>query len=205
MKTYIQTLLFALTVTLFLPSGVQAQGADRMPLYTADGTSACLTCHSGEKMQAMQDGPHGVHETLATPMGEKGCESCHGPGSFHVSRAHGGRGFPNMINFGAGEHSAPRDVQLNSCLECHQEARGEAHKITFTGSPHDTTEIVCASCHAGHVVTDPIIDDMGAQAENCYSCHEDMKTGHNPFAGKSIDLSLLSCSTCHDVHAVMQD
>ena len=69
----------------------------------------------------------------------------------------------------------------------------------------DTDDIVCSSCHQGHVVQDPILASLEAEAENCESCHENIRQEHNPFEGRSIDLSSLNCSTCHDVHAPIHD
>ena len=186
-----------------LPQTLGAQSAsERQPQFTPEGTESCLVCHSGEKMQLMQNGAHGLKGGPDSPMSQKGCESCHGPGSFHVSRAHGGAGFPAMIYFGTSEDAASRDVQIRACLDCHQSAVAEVEAIAFVGSPHDDEEINCSSCHQGHVEQDPILVDRSAEAENCFSCHEDMREGHNPFEGRSIDLDSLNCSTCHDVHAV---
>ncbi len=110
-----------------------------------------------------------------------------------------------MIEFGGMDDAAPREVQLNACLDCHAEAVGERIAIAFIGSPHDEEEINCSSCHLGHALQDPILADMNAEAENCETCHENIRNEHNPFEGRSIDLETLACSTCHDVHAVKTD
>ena len=203
-KKFIVAVLPGLAWIILFPAGfLYAQNSDqRQPQFTESGTEACMVCHSGEKMQAIQEGARGAGSGLPTPMVERGCESCHGPGSFHVSRAHGGSGFPNMINFGEGANVAPREIQLGACLDCHSETRGQASEIVFINSPHDEKEINCATCHTGHVARDPVVTDMAVQSESCFSCHDKMREEHNPFDGMSIDLASLSCATCHDVHAV---
>ena len=175
------------------------QAGQSLPVYTEEGTEACLFCHSGEKMQAVMAGAHGASQDKPTPMSLEGCESCHGPGSFHVSRAHGGRGFPRLTNFGDVENAAPRSAQVDACLTCHAEATGEAAIIEFTGSPHDIDGITCSTCHAVHVETDPIADGSH-QLETCSNCHGDVAPDHEELLGESVDFEEISCSSCHDVH-----
>jgi len=70
--------------------------------FTAEGAERCLNCHAGERMTIMAETAHGNSQDPHTPFAKQGCESCHGPGSLHVSRARGGRGFPAMITLAAG-------------------------------------------------------------------------------------------------------
>ena len=69
--------------------------------FTEGGTELCLSCHGGESMTIMADTAHGNVDNPHTPYAQKGCESCHGPGSVHVSRAGGGIGFPLLLSPGA--------------------------------------------------------------------------------------------------------
>jgi len=198
--------LAALTVTLaYAPLDSPAQnGFRREPQFTTGGTESCLVCHSGDKMQAIRLGAHGEHAGKQTPMNDKGCESCHGPGSFHVSRAFGGPGFPPLIRFGTGQDDSPRQVQLEACLNCHRQVVDGREATPFVGSPHDQGRFNCSTCHVLHVAQDPLAD-WETQAALCYKCHGRMRTQHNQFEGKGIDLSSLACSACHDVHEVAAD
>ncbi len=173
--------------------------ATRTPSFADGGSEACLRCHSGEKMRAIVSSPHGDTETPGSPFAEHGCESCHGPGSIHVSRAHGGRGFPPLTTFGRGKDVSPREEQIHACLACHANENTGAMRIGFIGSVHDKRTINCSTCHKAHVVTDPI-SNKDQQAKTCYRCHRKQKEEHPRFEGKSIDFDALSCSTCHDVH-----
>ena len=174
----------------------------RTPSYTADGAEACLLCHSGPKMHAIAVGAHGSNGSPDSPLASRGCEACHGPGSIHVSRAHGGRGFPPLTTFGRGSEVSPREEQINACLDCHQEEVGSAGLIEFRGSPHDRRNINCASCHVSHVESDPIYD-REQQFSTCNRCHRKQITEHPRFEDKSIEFDALTCGTCHDVHQVV--
>lgn len=180
-----------------------ARSYSRTPIFTRDGTQSCLTCHSGEKMRAMTSGPHGDAVIPGSPATIHGCESCHGPGSIHVSRAHGGRGFPPLIQFGRGKEASPREEQLRSCLDCHaQEGNGQS-RVAFIGSAHDRQTINCSTCHTLHAENDPL-SDRETQAATCSRCHRRQLADHPRFEDKSIDFDALSCATCHDVHAPAQ-
>lgn len=194
-----------LTIILFLVSTVvsgiplaYSQETKRTPVFTSEGTQSCVVCHSGEKIRSIRAGIHGDDNPLA----EHGCEDCHGPGSFHVSRAHGGRGFPSMIAFGRGADASPRDEQVGACLACHTQSAGDKEAIAFLGSVHDKPFINCSSCHSVHTDVDRI-KDKEEQAAICYACHKKTEAEHPRFEDKSIDFEALSCWTCHNVHKLI--
>lgn len=168
----------------------------RTPVYTENGAADCLRCHSGENIRAIQSSPHGNTE--------HGCESCHGPGSIHISRAHGGRGFPPLTQFGRGSDAAPREEQLQACLDCHSEEGASARVIGFIGSAHDRRTINCSTCHAAHAEFDPMAEQE-QQFATCNRCHRRHLQTHPRFEDKSIDFDALKCSTCHDVHAAVTE
>ena len=174
----------------------------RTPRYTEQGVDACLLCHSGPKMHAIAAGAHGEQGSPDSPLANRGCEACHGPGSFHVSRAHGGKGFPPMISFGRGSEVSPRDTQINTCLACHGEGTGNTAVIEFRDSPHDRRTINCSTCHVSHVESDPI-HDKETQFSTCNRCHRKHIAEHPRFEDKSIDFDALACGICHDVHKVI--
>lgn len=171
----------------------------RIPSYTTEGAAACLRCHSGAGMRAIQAGPHFNIKNPGAPAVNQYCESCHGPGSIHVSRAHGGRGFPPLIEFGRGKDKSPRDEQINACMQCHGTEDAVKKTIGFFGSPHDRKSINCSTCHTVHAEADPI-SERETQQSTCYRCHRKAKTEHPQFEAASMDIQLLKCSDCHDVH-----
>lgn len=200
MRATAVALIFLFSFSLASASEVTgAASGKRTPVYTQEGSEACLRCHSGEAMRTIASGPHGDTENSSAPFATQGCESCHGPGSIHVSRAHGGRGFPPLTAFGRGSGTAPREEQLHACLTCHAEELADTGSIAFIGSVHDKRTINCSTCHKLHVEFDPV-SDKDEQANTCYRCHRRQKEEHSRFEGKSINFDALSCSTCHDVH-----
>jgi len=197
-RVFVLFFLFPLSLAYTGDAKIQ-QSPKRTPSFAEGGTEACLRCHSGEKMRAIVSSPHGDTETPGSPFAEHGCESCHGPGSIHVSRAHGGRGFPPLTTFGRGKDVAPREEQIHVCLACHANENTGTERIGFIGSVHDKRTINCSTCHKAHAETDPI-SNKDQQAKTCYRCHRKQKEEHPRFEGKSINFDALSCSTCHDVH-----
>ena len=175
--------------------------AKRTAQFTEEGSEACMVCHSGEKMRAIAASPHANPDHPSAPRTTQGCEACHGPGSIHVSRAHGGQGFPKMITFGRGSEVSAREQQIDACLSCHSEELGGIQAIEFWGSAHDRKNINCSRCHLIHAETDPI-SEKEQQLTTCYRCHSKMKEEHPRFEDKSIDFDTLSCWDCHDVHKV---
>ena len=197
--------ILVLAVFYCLPGTSAAQEAvkktTRTSIYTKDGTESCLRCHSGEKMRAVAASTHGDAQIQASPAVTHGCESCHGPGSIHISRAHGGKGFPLLTRFGRPDTSSPRDEQLQACLSCHaNESMGEKQMV-FVDSTHDRSNINCSTCHTAHTVSDPM-NDKDTQLRTCNRCHKRHISEHPRFEEKSIDFDALSCSTCHDVHSL---
>jgi DmsE family decaheme c-type cytochrome len=181
--------------------------AKRTAQFTEEGSEACMVCHSGEKMRAIAASPHGNSDNPSAPLFKQGCEDCHGPGSIHVSRAHGGKGFPKMILFGGDPTVSERNEQVDTCLSCHTEDLGSTQAIEFRDSVHDKAQdkqgdkqiISCSNCHVIHTEF-AAIREKEQQAAICYKCHEKTKAEHSRFEDKSIDFDALSCWDCHDVH-----
>lgn len=186
------------------PPGTTGLQDTRSPVFTLDGVKGCHYCHAGDFNQTVAASPHGDVTNPATPYGQHGCESCHGPGSFHVSRAFGGKGRPGLILFGSGPGVSTREEQLAACESCHnEEAEGPA-RIAFRDSAHDSRFINCSTCHSMHVAVEPLSNPID-QAEICLECHRSMRLEHPEVRGRSVDFSQQACSNCHDLHPAPQD
>lgn len=176
----------------------------RTPSYTGEGAAACLKCHSRERMHAIAEGVHGNEANPSSPLSQQSCEACHGPGSIHVSRAHGGVGFPLLIQFGTGPGFSPRDIQIDACLSCHEDQYGHATLIGFRGGKHDRRNINCSTCHEIHSATDPSrITDI--QAATCLRCHRKMREEHPPVGRRQPNFDRIRCARCHDIHPYRGD
>ena len=200
LRTLIAATLLALTG---LVAGAANAGEGRVPTaqYTDTGTDGCLTCHAGDNMTVMAETPHGDPDDPHTPYAQQGCESCHGPGSLHVSRSRGGAGFPALLRFRRDGDPVPD--QLAACLNCHGEDMGETAGMAWTGSLHDTGRITCSTCHEMHVAEN-LLASRDQQIENCGMCHGKQIEEHNRFESRGIAFDRLDCAACHDVHQLMR-
>lgn len=204
LRALILSLLFSLSAACAADENGKPPRIHRTAIYTELGIDDCLRCHSGEKMRAVLASPHLDSARPGTPGAGYGCEDCHGPGSIHISRAHGGQGFPPLTVFGRGSDTAPREEQLHACLACHALDGQGGEAIGFVGSPHDRRTINCSTCHTLHAGSDPI-NDKEHQAKTCNRCHRRHMENHPRFEDKSIDFDALACATCHDVHAAVEE
>lgn len=163
------------------------------PQYTAGGSETCRECHGSEKDKLLAARAHGDPNILHSPYAEKGCESCHGPASLHVSRARGGAGFPALLSFG---DRNTRPEQTAACLNCHANDMGKRKGIDWPGSPHDTPRMTCVSCHRIHAAEDAVSNRDG-QLTVCARCHRKTVAEHRESVRR---FDRLKCSACHKVH-----
>ena len=170
----------------------------RNPSFTVQGAESCYVCHAGENMRAMADSVHGNPDNPLSPAARHECESCHGPGSIHISRAHGGRGFPPLIIFGYGAGAAPRSTQVSACSYCHDGEDG-SKPVVFEGTDHDRSTVNCSACHKAHVREDPVMQ-RGSQAPVCLGCHTAQAEGHPKVGQRVPDFSRMGCAGCHRIH-----
>ena len=186
-----------LMLAVFSSAGAQKPGKVPEAKFTEQGTERCLDCHGGEKMTLIADSPHGNKDNPHAPYAQRGCESCHGKGSLHVSRARGGAGFPDLIQFKR-RGSSVQD-QNAACLDCHSVDMGELEGMAFTGSLHDTGRMTCGTCHTIHTPENAMAN-TAEQKQTCARCHEEQIAAHPKFESKGIVFDKLTCGDCHDVH-----
>ena len=187
---------------------LQAQGDEAGPSrlnppqaqYTADGVEGCLRCHQGDAMSAMAETAHGKMDNPHTPYAQKGCESCHGPGSFHSSRARGGIGFPALLDFHPWRST---ELSNQACMDCHGKDMGELAALNkWQGSIHQSRGMTCVYCHQVHEVEDRQ-KDYRLQREQCSKCHARSLKSHPVLTANGEPRPFLEnarCSACHQVH-----
>ena len=174
-----------------------SKGNSPQAQFTAEGVAGCLRCHAGDHSSIVAETAHGNEENPYTPYANHGCESCHGPGSFHSSRARGGVGFPALLTFRRGEE--PRQEQNQACTSCHGKDMGELQGMQWEGSLHEQKGMTCNFCHQLHAVENQM-RDLQLQREQCSKCHKRKIAAHADFASEGIVFEKLLCSTCHNVH-----
>ena len=135
--------------------------APEVPGATFVGDKACAECHTNICSNFLASAHARIRLEDPRAAGQTGCESCHGPGSLHVTSG-GGRG-KFIVN--PGKNPAP-------CFECHRPIEAEFHLPQH--HPVLETKVNCANCHDPHG-TDIFKGANGlamARAnETCAPCH----------------------------------
>jgi DmsE family decaheme c-type cytochrome len=196
-------LIVLLATSLTMSAVAQDSRTNGLPeaQYTAEGMERCMHCHGGERMTLMAETAHGNLDNPHTPWAKEGCESCHGPGSLHASRARGGRGFPSLVTFARDESA---ETKTQACIGCHAKVMGDQPGMEWTGSAHDTHDITCTTCHTAHAVDMPLKEQQ-KQTDSCTKCHKKQIAAHSRFEDKGIVFDKLTCYDCHDVHQLSHE
>ncbi len=182
-----------------------APGAGRL------GDAACASCHA-ESVAAYAESIHArvMGEQSSTPTrAARGCEGCHGPGEEHVRSGGKGDGGPGWIAFGSRDPDVIRR-ENEACTTCHA---GGTQRL-WEGSPHETRDVGCASCHqvkqpatARHLLV------AADQTTMCGECHpaaraQQLRNRHMPtrpgVAGGGGE-GFMDCGSCHDPHGTISE
>lgn len=193
--------LWMASLPFALNSSAQSARGDTEAQYVEGGAARCLICHGGERMRMVAATVHGDTDNPFTPYSNQGCQSCHGPGSLHVSRARGGIGFPAMLAFNGEE---PPQRYNAACLSCHANDMGELSGMEWRRSIHDAGGISCIDCHQGHSVDDAMTE-RPQQVQVCATCHSGQIANHRRFENVGIVFDDLKCYNCHDVHQMIRE
>jgi hypothetical protein len=146
-------------------------------------------------MTQIAESAHGNKSNPDTPYALHGCESCHGAGSLHSSKARGGVGFPPLIAFRQWEST---EEQNDACMSCHGKELGGEPGMEWAGSLHQLRGMTCAYCHQVHSVHDKM-KDQETQKQSCSRCHSKKTEAHRKIQQL---LDSTKCSECHDPHSV---
>lgn len=155
-----------------------------IPGATFVGSAACADCHEDITRDFRTAGHSRLQATGKNAEGA-GCESCHGPGSLHVSSGGGAR---TIVN--------PRK-DPETCFQCHLEIRAK-FSLPYR---HAVMEgrLGCGDCHDPHkgsMVKGGGATNVMDRNDVCYQCHTSQR-GPFVFAHEAMREG---CVTCHDPH-----
>lgn len=152
------------------------------------GQDTCLGCHE-DKGESFALNVHGRLADFEMMGAEKGCESCHGPGSLHVE----GDGDTSRILRPA-ELTATETGAI--CAKCHSNGK----LMDWTHSEHALADLSCTECHSVHA-EEPLKANLKQEdPELCYSCHQEMMAKSNFPSHHPIKEGKMSCGDCHNPH-----
>lgn len=151
------------------------------------GTDSCIPCHDDIYRQYKKT----IHYRLASAelkWAQRGCETCHGPGSLHVKSKGAAK---DILSFS--RLSAQQSSEI--CLQCHT----GGPTMDWRANVHVLNNVGCNECHKSHKVTASKMVYLG-DPEICFTCHQEKKAqlvlpSHHPVReGK------MNCTSCHNNH-----
>lgn len=188
--------LLPMMLALLAVIGACATGAVRGRILTPPtiagavyvGDEKCASCHD-VVMNSFVRTVHGRLANFEANGGQKGCESCHGPGSIHAESGDV-KAILSLTKLDPDQASA-------LCLQCH--SSGEL--MEWHGNEHALNGVACTDCHKLHQSGTPLRKSLKmAEPELCYGCHKEYQAmasfpSHHPVKeGKMI------CTSCHQTH-----
>ena len=154
------------------------------------GEETCLGCHDSQGESYARSAHHRAADAR-TPAADKGCETCHGPGSRHARADR-----PETVPI-SDPGKLPASEANALCTSCHN--KGE--HVLWDGSQHEMRGLACTTCHSQHAArSEKALLKGRTQLETCATCHRDKvakldRSGHMPVReGK------MECSSCHNPH-----
>lgn len=154
------------------------------------GSDTCKGCHE-DRFREIEHTAHFQSTLKANGVEAHSCETCHGPGSEHVSAG----GDKSKIYSFKGK-SAQANSQV--CMQCHAFTQEHGN---FLRSPHIRSNVGCVNCHSPHYAPKAaramLVDE---QPNLCYRCHTETKADFaKPFRHR-VNEKLITCDDCHNVH-----
>ena len=161
------------------------------------GAETCQACHPKVYDQLAKTSMGTLFLKHPRTAAEKlGCETCHGPGTEHVSS--GGKSFVGMIRYTRGT-TTPVNVRNDACLKCHQ----KRNRLFWSGSVHSVQGVACTMCHVVHTgpgTTRPAQLARLTVADTCAPCHKEQVRAENKFSHHPLREGKMNCDSCHNPH-----
>lgn len=152
------------------------------------GADTCVTCHEGYDRQ-VESTKHGFAANPRTPMAQRGCETCHGPGEAHAND-------PTKVK--PRQFDKVSTAEANEvCVTCHDRAK---HAL-WEGSQHDQRNVQCVTCHSVHSGKSArAMLKAASEPQLCATCHQPIVKRLNRFNHMPVREGKMQCSSCHNPH-----
>ena len=187
---------FLLSSTLFAASPKPPEKTED-PAYSTKGADTCLKCHDEDNeypVLPIFKTKHGERNDPRSPLAKLQCETCHGPVGEHQKKPRKGEKKAPIRAFGP-KAWTPVAEQNGVCLSCHN----DQHRMNWSGGPHESESMACASCHVIHARQDPMRDGR-SQVDKCTSCHLKQRAEFNRTSAHPVRFGKMRCSQCHNPH-----
>ncbi|RMF47274.1 MAG: DmsE family decaheme c-type cytochrome [Deltaproteobacteria bacterium] len=150
------------------------------------GADTCAGCHE-EISSSMDATVHGRLADFEVMGAEKGCESCHGPGSLHVDSGDASK----ILYF----DRLTADETAAVCTKCHS----DGNLMDWAHGEHALADLSCGDCHSIHAP-----EAAGSLKQNdpalCYSCHQEQQAKMNLPSHHPVKEGKMGCNSCHNPH-----
>jgi len=197
------------------------------------GSETCGICHA-EQFQQFQKTYKATVLAEDYPVGQQGCESCHGAGSAHAdaevevdAEDEAALQQAATLIYSFARHSSAENTA--KCLACHQKNGNER---LFSRSKHLAAAVSCADCHSAHLTvtgenpTQPSVPLRALfsipnrdperqwldnrllkedQPQLCYSCHKDIEALFQLPVRHRVNEGLVKCTDCHNPHGSLRE
>ena len=180
------TLMLCFVPLAFLTVVTFASAQEEAPAATYVEKETCAECHE-DVAKALAETAHG--QKGFEMRSDKGCQTCHGPGSIHVE-SNDPKDIRSFKKMTAAESS-------DACLSCHENAK----RTLWKGSVHQQRDLACTTCHSVHnAKSEKWQLKTAKQEDTCSTCHLQVKAQLQRSSHHPIREGLISCADCHNAH-----
>ena len=157
------------------------------PDATYVGSEQCAVCHE-DVFEYFRKTVHFKIRDFEVAGQQRGCESCHGPGSLHVIE----RGkVEKILSF-----SKLTPAQSSAiCLKCHT----QGPLMQWNSNLHALSDVGCNDCHKSHKIATKKMMYKG-DPDLCYDCHQQMRAKAEFPSHHPIREGKMKCTECHNTH-----
>lgn len=158
------------------------------------GETVCSSCHELETSHWN----HTIHARIPNLVAPdnaqvKGCETCHGPGSEHLSDTAN----KSKIMIFTHQSGSTISQQNSMCLQCH---KGK-ERLAWPGSVHQMNDLSCSDCHnpMAQFSEKGLLRKDGIN-QTCYSCHQQQRAEFRKRSHMPLPEGKVTCTDCHNPH-----